>query len=77
MDNMNLTNKKLLSLALSTAGVIFSVFMPIMGYLFLVPSLVLTSKREDMSMLHLFVFDIVALASITVIFIVSIVQSLY
>lgn len=76
MDNMNLTNKKLLSLALSTAGVIFSVFMPIMGYLFLVPSLVLTSKREDMSMLHLFVFDIVALVSITVIFIVSIVQSL-
>lgn len=76
MDNMNLTNKKLLSLALSTAGVIFSVFMPIMGYLFLVPSLVLTSKREDMSMLHLFVFDIVALISITVIFIVSIVQSL-
>lgn len=76
MDNMNLTNKKLLSLALSTAGVIFSVFMPIMGYLFLVPSLVLTAKREDMSMLHLFVFDIVALISITVIFIVSIVQSL-
>ena len=76
MDNMNLTNKKLLSLALSTAGVIFSVFMPIMGYLFLVPSLVLTSKREDISMLHLFVFDIVALVSITVIFIVSIVQSL-
>lgn len=76
MDNMNLTNKKLLSLALSTAGVIFSVFMPIMGYLFLIPSLVLTSKREDMSMLHLFVFDIVALISITVIFIVSIVQSL-
>lgn len=76
MDNMNLTNKKLLSLALSTAGVIFSVFMPIMGYLFLVPSLVLTGKREDMSMLHLFVFDIVALISITVIFIVSIVQSL-
>ena len=76
MDNMNLTNKKLLSLALSTAGVIFSVFMPIMGYLFLVPSLVLTSKREDMSILHLFVFDIVALISITVIFIVSIVQSL-
>ena len=76
MDNMNLTNKKLLSLTLSTAGVIFSVFMPIMGYLFLVPSLVLTGKREDMSMLHLFVFDIVALISITVIFIVSIVQSL-
>lgn len=76
MDNMNLTNKKLLSLALSTAGVIFSVFMPIMGYLFLVPSLVLTDKREDMSMLHLFVFDIVALISITVILIVSIVQSL-
>lgn len=76
MDNMNLTNKKLLSLALSTAGVIFSVFMPIMGYLFLIPSLVLTGKREDMSMLHLFVFDIVALISITVIFIVSIVQSL-
>ena len=76
MDNMNLTDKKLLSLALSTAGVIFSVFMPIMGYLFLVPSLVLTGKREDMSMLHLFVFDIVALISITVIFIVSIVQSL-
>lgn len=76
MDNMNLTNKKLLSLALSTAGVIFSVFMPIMGYLFLVPSLVLTGKREDMSMLHLFVFDIVALISITVISIVSIVQSL-
>lgn len=76
MDNMNLTNKKLLSLALSTAGVIFSVFMPIMGYLFLVPSLVLTGKREDMSMLHLFVFDIVALISITAIFIVSIVQSL-
>lgn len=76
MDNMNLTNKKLLSLALSTAGVIFSVFMPIMGYLFLVPALVLTGKREDMSMLHLFVFDIVALISITVIFIVSIVQSL-
>lgn len=76
MDNMNLTNKKLLSLALSTAGVIFSVFMPIMGYLFLTPSLVLTGKREDMSMLHLFVFDIVALISITVIFIVSIVQSL-
>lgn len=76
MDNMNLTNKKLLSLALSTAGVIFSVFMPIMGYLFLVPSLVLTGKREDMSMLHLFVFNIVALISITVIFIVSIVQSL-
>ena len=76
MDNMNLTNKKLLSLALSTAGVIFSVFMPIMGYLFLVPSLVLTGKREDVSMLHLFGFDIVALISITVIFIVSIVQSL-
>lgn len=76
MDNMNLTNKKLLSLALSTAGVIFSVFMPIMGYLFLVPSLVLTGKREDMSMLHLFVFDIAALISITVISIVSIVQSL-
>lgn len=76
MDNMNLTNKKLLSLALSTAGVIFSVFMPIIGYLFLIPSLVLTGKREDMSMLHLFVFDIVALISITVIFIVSIVQSL-
>ena len=76
MDNMNLTNKKLLSLALSTAGVIFSVFIPIMGYLFLIPSLVLTCKREDMSMLHLFVFDIVALISITVIFIVSIVQSL-
>ena len=76
MDNMNLTNKKLLSLALSTAGVIFSVFMPIMGYLFLIPSLVLTGKREDMSMLHLFVFDVVALISITVIFIVSIVQSL-
>ena len=76
MDNMNLTNKKLLSLALSTAGVIFSVFMPIMGYLFLIPSLVLSGKREDMSMLHLFVFDIVALISITVIFIVSIVQSL-
>ena len=76
MDNMNLTNKKLLSLALSTVGVIFSVFMPIMGYLFLIPSLVLTGKREDMSMLHLFVFDIVALISITVIFIVSIVQSL-
>ena len=76
MDNMNLTNKKLLSLALSTAGVIFSVSMPIIGYLFLIPSLVLTGKREDMSMLHLFVFDIVALISITVIFIVSIVQSL-
>lgn len=75
MDNMNTNNKKLLSITLSTIGVIITVFIPFIGYFFLVPSLVLTSKREDITLLHLFVFNVVAIISVTIILLISIIQT--
>ena len=76
MDNMSFKNKKLLSITLSTIGVVISVFIPFFGYACLIPSLVMTSKREDIALLHLFVFNIVALVSITIVLIVSFVQTI-
>lgn len=76
MDNMSFKNKKLLSITLSTIGVVISVFIPFFGYVCLIPSLVMTSKREDITLLHLFVFNIVALVSITIVLIVSFVQTI-
>ena len=75
MDNMNTNNKKLLSITLSTIGVIITFFIPFIGYFFLVPSLVLTSKREDITLLHLFVFNVVAIISVTIILLISIIQT--
>ena len=76
MDNMSFKNKKLLSITLSTIGVVISVFIPFFGYACLIPSLVMTSKREDITLLHLFAFNIVALVSITIVLIVSFVQTI-
>ena len=76
MDNMSFKNKKLLSITLSTIGVVISVFIPFLGYACLIPSLVMTSKKEDITLLHLFVFNIVALVSITIVLIVSFVQTI-
>lgn len=76
MDNMSFKNKKLLSITLSTIGVVISAFIPFFGYACLIPSLVMTSKREDITLLHLFVFNIVALVSITIVLIVSFVQTI-
>lgn len=75
MDKLPLERKHLISITLSTIGVILGVFSPFFGYFLLIPSLILTSKRENISLLHLFVFNIVALISITIITIISIAQS--
>ena len=74
---MNEESRTNLTLVLSAVGAIFSIFIPVIGYLFLIPSLILSSKRENITILHTFVFDIVALASLTIILFISLFQTFY